>query len=151
MFNKHKHTKKFIITMILVSSLSLAGFAATTYFFGVLNRSANIGTLTTASQNFNASMKSIQDALTSLTGKFNTEQQQHQDDLNKAQDQIKQANDNIKAANAAIDAANTALTDPTTGVSPTVQQAAAANANANVLDRTIDVNPSNAITTPTNP
>ena len=151
MFKKFSRTKKFVLTLLLVPLLSFAGFAATTYFFGVLAPSTNIGALTTASQTFTGSMKTIQDALTSLTGKFNTEQQQHQADLAQAQSQIQKANDNIKAANAAVDAANTALSDPNAGVAPTTQQAVTANTNANVTDRTIDVDPNNAKTSTTTP
>ena len=89
MFKKHTRAKKFVLTLLLLPVLSFAGFAATTYFFGVLNPSTNIGALSTASQGFNGSMQAIQDALTGLTSKFNAEQQQHQDDLAQAQDQIK--------------------------------------------------------------
>lgn len=96
-------------------------------------------------------MQAIQDALTGLTNKFNTEQQNHQDDLAQAQAQIQKANDNIKAANAAVDAANTALNDPKTGTNVTTQQAIAANANTSVTDRTVDVDPNNAKTSTANP
>lgn len=85
MFKKHTRSKKFVLTLLLLPVLSFAGFAATTYFFGVLSPSTNIGALTTASQGLSGSMQAIQDALTGLTNKFNTEQQNHQDDLAQAQ------------------------------------------------------------------
>ena len=88
MFKKHTRSKKFVLTLLLLPVLSFAGFAATTYFFGVLSPSTNIGALTTASQGLSGSMQAIQDALTGLTNKFNTEQQNHQDDLAQAQAQI---------------------------------------------------------------
>lgn len=50
MFKKHTRSKKFVLTLLLLPVLSFAGFAATTYFFGVLSPSTNIGALTTASQ-----------------------------------------------------------------------------------------------------
>ncbi|QEA50607.1 hypothetical protein [Leuconostoc lactis] len=149
MFKKHTRSKKFVLTLLLLPVLSFAGFAATTYFFGVLSPSTNIGALTTASQGLSGSMQAIQDALTGLTTKFNTEQQNHQDDL--AQAQIQKANDNIKAANAAVDAANTALNDPKTGTNVPTQQAIAANANTSVTDRTVDVDHNNAKTSTANP
>ncbi|WP_370672547.1 hypothetical protein [Leuconostoc lactis] len=153
MFKKHTRSKKFVLTLLLLPVLSFAGFAATTYFFGVLSPSTNIGALTTASQGLSGSMQAIQDALTGLTTKFNTEQQNHQDDLAQAQAQaqIQKANDNIKAANAAVDAANTALNDPKTGTNVTTQQAIAANANTSVTDRTVDVDHNNAKTSTANP
>ena len=151
MFKKHTRSKKFVLTLLLLPVLSFAGFAATTYFFGVLSPSTNIGALATASQGLSGSMQAIQDALTGLTNKFNTEQQNHQDDLAQAQAQIQKANDNIKAANAAVDAANTALNDPKTGTNVTTQQAIAANANTSVTDRTVDVDPNNAKTSTANP
>lgn len=149
MFKKHTRSKKFVLTLLLLPVLSFAGFAAMTYFFGVLSPSTNIGALTTASQGLSGSMQAIQDALTGLTTKFNTEQQNHQDDL--AQAQIQKANDNIKAANAAVDAANTALNDPKTGTNVPTQQAIAANANTSVTDRTVDVDHNNAKTSAANP
>ena len=149
MFKKHTRSKKFVLTLLLLPVLSFAGFAATTYFFGVLSPSTNIGALTTASQGLSGSMQAIQYALTGLTTKFNTEQQNHQDDL--AQAQIQKANDNIKAANAAVDAANTALNDPKTGTNVTTQKAIAANANTSVTDRTVDVDHNNAKTSTANP